>query len=152
MRHATRICFLSLSLSIERSRDRQETKETSDGMPRKNIGSSRTNIICRLLNMKKVGILKVHSFCLPQGAKESLNSKRRISESLFILKMFRRRDIKTIILSERICCFFLKEMLDFNRREIFRTFVKGKRNNLIFNEKAKIIIELPQPIDLYTDI
>lgn len=53
MRRATRIA-LSLSLSIERFRDsetRQETKETSDGMPRKNIGSSRTNIICRLSNL-----------------------------------------------------------------------------------------------------
>ena len=143
---ASRTCHahllsLSLSFSIERSRERQETKE-SDGMPRKNICSSRTNIIYRLSNMKKrsIGILKVHSFCFPQRGKGSLNSKRRISESLFILKMFRRRLRQLFSLRESVVSSFKsRKILGFNRREIVRTFVKRKRNSLIFkfcNEKA----------------
>lgn len=132
---------LSFSLSIERSRERQETKE-NDGMPRKNICSSRTNIIYRLSNMKKrsIRILKVHSFCFPQCGKGSLNSKRRISESLFILKMFRRRLRQLFSLRESVVSSFKsRKILGFNRREIVRTFVKRKRNSLIFkfcNEKA----------------
>lgn len=143
---ASRTCHahllsLSLSFSIERSRERQETKE-NDGMPRKNICSSRTNIIYRLSNMKKrsIGILKVHSFCFPQRGKGSLNSKRRISESLFILKMFRRRLRQLFSLRESVVSSFKsRKILGFNRREIVRTFVKRKRNSLIFkfcNEKA----------------
>ena len=80
------------------------------------------------------------TFFLFQRGKGSLNSKRRISESLFILKMFRRRLRQLFSLRESVVSSFKpRKILGFNRREIVRTFVKRKRNSLIFkfcNEKA----------------
>ena len=92
------------------------------------------------MKKRSIGILKVHSFCFPQRGKGSLNSKWRISESLFILKMFRRRLRQLFSLRESVVSSFKpRKILGFNRREIVRTFVKRKRNSLIFkfcNEKA----------------